>query len=271
MPRTKKNSDTTPEDIRNKKASDTGKKDTEKRKAYESAAQDTEKRKNSGIVLPEPESRKKYAEEIIRRLNAEYGRGLRVYLDHENAWQLLIATILSAQCTDRRVNIVTKTLFKKYPDLKSFAGADISELEQDIKSTGFYHNKAKNIKAAARMLIDDYGGNVPSEIDELIKLPGVGRKTANVIRGNIFNIPSVVVDTHVKRISNRLGLTDSQDPEKIEYDLMEVLPRECWIAYNIQIIALGRTICTARHPSCRECFLNDICPSGPAKILTGEI
>lgn len=213
------------------------------------------------INYKRPGDKKEYAAEIVKRLDQEYGSELRVYLNHETPWQLLIATILSAQCTDRRVNMITKTLFKKYPDLKSFAEADPEELQQDIKSAGFYRSKAKNIKAAAKMILNDYGGKVPSDIDELVKIPGVGRKTANVIRGNIYNIPSVVVDTHVKRISGRLGLTASKDPEKIEYDLMNVLPEDHWISYNIQIIALGRTICTARNPRCPECFLKDICPS----------
>lgn len=199
--------------------------------------------------------------EILRRLDGEYGTEYVCYLEHENAWQLLIATILSAQCTDARVNIVTKDLFVKYPDIESFAEADQGELERDIHSTGFYHNKAKNIIACAKVLRDEYGGEVPSDLDALTKLPGVGRKTANVIRGNIYDIPSIVVDTHVKRISNKLGITKESDPEKIEYDLMKKLPKDHWILWNIHIITLGRTICKAINPNCRECFLSDICPS----------
>lgn len=168
--------------------------------------------------------------------------------------------MLSAQCTDARVNIVTKDLFKKYPDLESFADADIKELEKDIKSTGFYHNKAKNIIECAKRLVTDFNGNVPKTIEELTSLAGVGRKTANVIRGNIYNEPSIVVDTHVKRISRKLGFTKEEDPEKIEYDLMKVLPKDHWILFNIQIITHGRSICPARNPKCEQCFLYDYCP-----------
>ena len=199
--------------------------------------------------------------EICRILNETYGTDYKCYLNHENAWQLLIATMLSAQCTDARVNIVTKDLFVKYPTLQAFADADIKELEKDIYSTGFYKNKAKNIIGCAKKLISEYGGEVPSDIESLTKLDGVGRKTANVIRGNIYHEPSIVVDTHVKRISRLLGLTDSDDPVKIEHELMEKLPKEQWILYNIQIITLGRTICIARRPKCAECALNRVCPS----------
>lgn len=194
-------------------------------------------------------------------MNETYGTDYKCYLNHENAWQLLIATMLSAQCTDARVNIVTKDLFVKYPTLQAFADADIKELEKDIYSTGFYKNKAKNIIGCAKKLISEYGGEVPSDIESLTKLDGVGRKTANVIRGNIYHEPSIVVDTHVKRISRLLGLTDSDDPVKIEHELMEKLPKEQWILYNIQIITLGRTICIARRPKCAECALNRVCPS----------
>ncbi len=204
---------------------------------------------------------KQQVAEICRILNETYGTDYKCYLNHENAWQLLIATMLSAQCTDARVNIVTKNLFVKYPTLQAFADADIKELEKDIYSTGFYKNKAKNIIGCAKKLISEYGGEVPSDIESLTKLDGVGRKTANVIRGNIYHEPSIVVDTHVKRISRLLGLTDSDDPVKIEHELMEKLPKEQWILYNIQIITLGRTICIARRPKCAECALNRVCPS----------
>jgi len=200
--------------------------------------------------------------EVLKRLDTQYGTEYRCYLDHENPWQLLVATILSAQCTDARVNIVTKDLFAKYPDVEAFANADLKELEQDIHATGFYHNKAKNIIACARRVLTEFGGEVPSSLEDLTSLAGVGRKTANVIRGNIYNEPSIVVDTHVKRISNKLGFTKEQDPEKIEFDLMEVLPKDHWILYNIHIITLGRTICTARSPKCTECFLADVCKAG---------
>ena len=201
----------------------------------------------------------KRTEEILRRFDEAYGKEYICYLNHETPWQLLIAVILSAQCTDARVNIVTKDLFQKYDTLEKFANADLSELEQDIRSTGFYHNKAKNIIACAKTLVEEYHGEVPRTLEELTSLAGVGRKTANVIRGNIYNEPSIVVDTHVKRISKRLGFTKNDDPVKVEYDLMKVLPKDHWILYNTQIITLGRTICTARSPKCQECFLNEYC------------
>ena len=201
----------------------------------------------------------KRTEEILRRFDEAYGKEYICYLNHETPWQLLIAVILSAQCTDARVNIVTKDLFQKYDTLEKVANADLSELEQDIRSTGFYHNKAKNIIACAKTLVEEYHGEVPRTLEELTSLAGVGRKTANVIRGNIYNEPSIVVDTHVKRISKRLGFTKNDDPVKVEYDLMKVLPKDHWILYNTQIITLGRTICTARSPKCQECFLNEYC------------
>ena len=210
------------------------------------------------------ESKKKQTERISRilaLLDAEYGTDYRCFLNYKTPWQLLIAVILSAQCTDARVNIVTKDLFKKYRKLEDFANADLAEFEQDIHSTGFYHNKAKNIIACAKMLVETYKGKVPFDIEELTGLPGVGRKTANVIRGNIYNIPSVVVDTHVKRISRKLGLTESDDPVKIEFELMKKLPEDHWILWNIDIITLGRTICIANHEKCGECFLRKECPS----------
>lgn len=197
---------------------------------------------------------------ILEALDQEYGREYRCYLNHETPWQLLIAVIMSAQCTDARVNLVTADLFKKYQSLEAFASADIKELEKDIHSTGFYHMKAKNIIACSRDLVYKHNGQVPRTIEELTALAGVGRKTANVIRGNIYNEPSIVVDTHVKRISKKLGLTKEDDPEKIEYDLMKVLPKDHWILWNIHIITLGRTVCVARRPKCGQCFLKDYCP-----------
>jgi endonuclease-3 len=196
---------------------------------------------------------------ILEALNQEYGTDYRCFLHFETPWQLLIATILSAQCTDNRVNIVTKDLFKKYTSLEDFANANQEELEKDIHSTGFYKNKAKNIIECAKRLLLEYHGEVPNDIDELTSLAGVGRKTANVIRGNVFHEPSIVVDTHVNRISNRLGFTKEEDPVKIEFDLMKLLPKEQWILYNIQIITLGRSICMARNPKCSECFLAKDC------------
>ena len=198
---------------------------------------------------------------IIDFLDETYGTDKTIYLEHNAPWQLLIAVILSAQCTDARVNIVTKDLFKKYPTLLDFANADISEMEQDIRSIGFYRNKAKNIIACARRLLEDFDGQVPGGLDELLTLPGVGRKTANVIRGNVYDDPSIVVDTHVKRISKRLGLTERTDPYDVEMDLMEVLPKDHWILFNIQVIAHGRGICKAKNPRCGECLLYEVCVS----------
>jgi len=213
---------------------------------------------------------KKRTLEILEKLDEVYTREYKCYLNHENAWQLLIATMLSAQCTDARVNIVTKDLFVKYPDLEAFAKADLKELEQDIHSTGFYHNKAKNIIACSKTLLEKYNGEVPKDIDELTSLAGVGRKTANVIRGNIYHEPSVVVDTHVKRISNKLGFTKEDDPEKIEFDLMKELPKDHWILYNIQIITFGREICFAKNPKCEECFLTEYCSYYKKQRKTGK-
>lgn len=203
---------------------------------------------------------KKNTKAILETLQREYGTEYVCYLNHENALQLLIATMLSAQCTDARVNIVTESLFQKYKTAEDFANADLKELEQEIHSTGFYHNKAKNIIACCKQLVEKYDGEVPNDLDALTSLAGVGRKTANVVRGNIFHEPSVVVDTHVKRISKKLGLTKNDDPVKVEFDLMKELPKEYWILWNIHIIRLGRTICKAPTPKCEECFLQEYCP-----------
>ncbi|PPK79823.1 DNA-(apurinic or apyrimidinic site) lyase /endonuclease III [Lacrimispora xylanisolvens] len=203
---------------------------------------------------------------VLAALDQEYGTEYICYLNHETPWQLLIAVILSAQCTDARVNMVTADLFQKYDSPEKFADAHLKELEQDIHSLGFYHMKAKNIISCCKDLVEKYGGEVPKTMEELTGLAGVGRKTANVILGNIYNQPSIVVDTHVKRISKKLGFAKSDDPEKIEYELMEILPRDHWILWNIQIITLGRSICIARSPKCRDCFLKELCPSA----VTGE-
>lgn len=204
----------------------------------------------------------KRVKQILSLLDEHYTTEYKCYLNHDTPWQLLIATILSAQCTDARVNIVTADLFKKYDSVEKFANAGQKELEEDIRSTGFYKNKAANIIACAKRLTEEYDGEVPRTLEELTSLAGVGRKTANVIRGNIYHEPSIVVDTHVKRISNKLGLAESDDPVKIEFELMEKLPKDHWILFNIHIIRLGRTICTARNPKCGECFLRELCPSG---------
>lgn len=195
---------------------------------------------------------------VLAILDEVYGP-TKCYLNHENPWQLLIATILSAQCTDDRVNIVTKDLFQKYTSIQDFAEADLSELEQDIRSTGFFRNKARNIITCCQQLLSLHSGKVPSSIDDLTNLAGVGRKTANVIRGNIYQIPSIVVDTHVRRVSNMLGFTQNQDPVKIEFELMKLLPKDHWISYNTQIIAHGRKVCIARRPQCTQCPLYEFC------------
>lgn len=203
----------------------------------------------------------KRTKSILERLDERYTTEFRCSLNYTTPWELLVATMLSAQCTDERVNIVTKDLFAKYPNVEAFANADVEEMERDIHSIGFYHSKARNVIGTARRILFDFGGEVPEKLEDLTSLPGVGRKTANVIRGNIFHVPSIVVDTHVKRISGRLGFTKETEPERIEYDLMKVLPKDHWIVYNIQIITFGREICTARSPKCGECFLKDICKS----------
>ena len=207
----------------------------------------------------------KRTQAILDALDARYGTDVFCHLHYETPWQLLIATMLSAQCTDARVNLVTKDLFQKYQSIEAFASADLAELEEDIRSTGFYHNKAKNIIACCQKLHFEYQDEVPSSIEELTGFAGVGRKTANVVRGHVFHEPSVVVDTHVKRISRRLGFTKEEDPVKIEFDLMKKIPKDHWILYNMQIISFGREICKAPTPKCEECFLQEYCKSKDRK------
>jgi endonuclease III len=181
-------------------------------------------------------------------------------LHHSNAWELLVATILSAQCTDKRVNEVTPGLFRKYPTVHDFANAKQEELALDIRSTGFFNNKSKSIIGAARKILKDFGGEIPRDIDQLLTVPGAARKTANVVLGTAFGIASgVVVDTHVQRIARRLDLTKETEPGKIEKDLMKVIPREKWILFAHQIIHHGRNLCVARNPKCAECPLNPLC------------
>ncbi|MCR4891724.1 MAG: endonuclease III [Lachnospiraceae bacterium] len=204
----------------------------------------------------------KHVKEVIELLNQEYGLFQEATLDYKEPHELLIATMLSAQCTDERVNMVTKDLFQKYRSVRDFAEADLAELEEAIHSVGFYHAKAVHIIECCRRLHEVYGDTVPSSIEDLTTLSGVGRKTANVVRTHVFHEPSVVVDTHVKRISNRLGLTKETDPVKIEFDLMKKLPRDQWSAINLQLITLGRTICKSRGPKCTECFMKKVCPTG---------
>lgn len=183
-------------------------------------------------------------------------------LEYRDPLQMLISTQLAAQCTDARVNIVTKTLFKKYKNVYDFAAADLHELEEEIKSTGFYHNKARNIINCCKMLIEKFEGKVPGNLDDLLKLPGVGRKTANLVLGDVFDIPGIVVDTHAKRLSNRIGLTVNEDPTKIEYDLMEVVPKEHWGKFCHQLVYHGRAVCSARKPECGVCGIRGYCDYG---------
>ncbi len=204
---------------------------------------------------------KKRTAEIIKRLRKEYPNA-HCALEHSNAFELLIATILSAQCTDNQVNIVTATLFRKYRGPQDLIDASQEELEKDIHSTGFFRNKAKNIKSASQRLIDVYGGEVPQTMNDLLTLGGVARKTANVVLGNAFGIAAgVVVDTHVGRISQRLGLTKNESAEKIEKDLIELVPKKHWIMFPHWMIYHGRRVCIARKPKCDICVLADICPS----------
>lgn len=206
-------------------------------------------------------AREKRTQEILERLKEEYP-GSKCALKHRNALQLLVATILSAQCTDKRVNQVTPGLFKKYPKAKDYAEADLAILEEDIRSTGFYRNKARSLKGLGQALIDDHKGRVPKAMAELVALPGVGRKTANVVLGNAFGIDEgVVVDTHVGRISRLLSLTQEKDPVKVERDLMELVPRTDWTLWAHLLIDHGRAICVARRPKCGDCVLVDLCPS----------
>ena len=200
-------------------------------------------------------------EETISRLKAAYPNA-RTELSWTNPLELLVATILSAQTTDVRVNLVTPNLFAKYPTAADYAGADPEELEEDIRPTGFFRNKAKSLLGMARALVEDHGGEVPRTMPELVALPGVGRKTANVVLGNAFSIDEgVVVDTHVRRLSNRLGFSTGKDPEKIERDLMETVPREDWTVFSHLLILHGRSTCKSRKPDCENCTLNDLCPS----------
>ncbi|HEV2742085.1 MAG TPA: endonuclease III [Rubrobacter sp.] len=200
-------------------------------------------------------------EETIARLKSEYPDATTA-LDWENPLELLVATILSAQTTDVRVNAVTPNLFAKYPTAADYAAADPTELEEDIRPTGFFRNKAKSLRGMATALVEDHGGEVPQTMGELVALPGVGRKTANVVLGNAFGIDEgVVVDTHVRRLSNRLGFTAENDPEKIEKDLMQAVPKRDWTVFSHLLILHGRSVCKARKPACADCIVNDLCPS----------
>ncbi|TCJ15249.1 endonuclease III [Rubrobacter taiwanensis] len=200
-------------------------------------------------------------QEIISRLKREYPEA-KTELNWSSPLELLVATILSAQCTDVRVNRVTETLFRKYRSAEDYAQASPGELEEDIRPTGFYRNKAKAIRGMAQAILTEHGGEVPRSMEELVALPGVGRKTANVVLGNAFGVDEgIVVDTHVRRVAQRLGLTGHSDPEKIERDLMQSVPREEWTVFSHLLIFHGRRVCKARRPLCEDCVLNDICPS----------
>jgi endonuclease-3 len=201
-----------------------------------------------------------HASKVFSILKEVYNTA-HIALDFKSPFELLIATILSAQCTDARVNIVTKDLFKKYKKPQDYLDVPVEELEKDIYSTGFYHQKAKSIRNCCSELIEKYDGKVPSDFESLNNLSGVGRKTASVVAGNAFGIPAIAVDTHVKRLSNRLGFIDSNDPVKIEMRLKELLPKEDWVISGHLLMSHGRKICLAKKPKCLECKLGDICPS----------
>jgi endonuclease-3 len=205
-------------------------------------------------------------EEILRRLDQMYPDATCA-LHHSSPWELLVATILSAQCTDKRVNEVTPGLFKKYPTIGDFAAVRPEVLAEDIKSTGFFNNKAKSIVGAAKRVLGEFRGEVPRTMDEMLTIPGAARKTANVVLGTAYGIPSgVVVDTHVSRISQRLDLTKNTDPVKIEQDLQKIIPQDRWIKFSHEVILHGRALCTARAPECDQCALNDLCYAADKRI-----
>jgi len=213
--------------------------------------------------------RKERTEKIIKLLKRAYPHA-RCALNHSNAFELLVATILSAQCTDERVNIVTADLFRKYRKPEDYLKVPATELQQDIRTTGFFRNKTKSIQGACKMLVEEFGGEVPRTMEELLKLPGVARKTANVVLGVGYGIAEgIVVDTHVSRLSHRLGLTKQKDAGKIEMDLMELVPRRDWILFAHLLIFHGRRICKARRPLCEECVIEKLCPSSMLK--TGRL
>jgi endonuclease-3 len=215
---------------------------------------------NQGRFMTVSSGTKQHAATVAKILGKEFPQA-RCELDFQTPLQLLIAVILSAQCTDVRVNQVTKSLFHKYPDAAAYAQASLKELERDIQSTGFYHNKAKSIQSCSQALLERYEGDVPEDMEKLVELPGIGRKTANVVLGTAYGIASgIVVDTHVTRVSQRLGLTEEKNPEKIEQDLLGQFPQKEWIALSHRLVHLGRYVCTARKPKCDVCPLGKICP-----------
>lgn len=223
------------------------------------------------MTAPRRPTQKQRALEILARLKRLYPEA-PCSLNYETVLQLMVATILSAQCTDERVNKVTPTLFQRFPDAQALAESDLEALEQLIKSTGFYRNKAKNIRAACQKIITDFQGQVPATMEELLTLPGVARKTANVVLAHGFGINAgVTVDTHVKRLTNRLGLTQHQDPVKIEQDLIKLLPQTDWENWSIRLIYHGRAVCNARSPECDLCQLADLCPSDKGTLSGREL
>ena len=240
--------------------------------------------KESGTIYPSGQKSAKSAKaksydpvnpqrisEILKRLDQLYP-DVTCALKHQNAWELLVATILSAQSTDVRVNMVTPELFKKYPTVQDFAGLKPEQLEPDIRSTGFFRNKSKSVVGAAKMIVSDFGGQVPTEMEQLLKLPGVARKTANVVLGTWFKKgDGIVVDTHVTRIARRLELTKNADASKIEQDLMKVIPREKWILFAHQLIWHGRKLCVARRPKCVDCPLENLCHAADKTWTTVEL
>lgn len=206
------------------------------------------------------QSSKRYAAKVVKQLARAFPDA-KCALDFRTPLELLVATILSAQCTDKRVNIVTRDLFQKYRSAADYSGAPLAELEKDIQSTGFYHNKAKSIQGCCQAIAEQFGGEVPEDLEAMVQLPGVGRKTANVVLGTAYGIASgIVVDTHVGRVSRRLGLTENKDPAKVEEDLTEQIPRKEWIDFSHRMIHHGRRYCTARNPLCDECPLGSFCP-----------
>lgn len=218
------------------------------------------RRRSAGAPAAGAIDRKDQARRVVRRLKADYPDA-QCALRYDTPYQLLVATILSAQCTDERVNLVTEKLFAKWPRAESIAALPVKRLEKEIQSTGFFRNKAKNIKACSQELADRHEGCVPRDLETLVALPGVGRKTANVVLGTAFGLPTgVVVDTHVARLSRRLGLTDQKDAVKIESELMELLPKKQWIDFSHRMIHHGRRVCNARKPKCQECSMNSFCP-----------
>ena len=207
-----------------------------------------------------PDKKKERAREILAALHKAYGE-ISCALHFSNPLELLVAVILSAQCTDKRVNLVTPALFKKYRTAKDYAEADLDQFQEEIRSTGFYKNKAKSITHCAKAILENHGGKVPDKLDELVKLPGVGRKTANAVLGNAFRIPGLCVDTHMIRVNRKLGLTTNTDPVKIEFDLMKIVPETEWTNWSNLIIHHGRVRCFARKPDCAHCSIHELCPS----------